>query len=134
MACCASRCETCAQSGRMYSTRASKGGKAVATLANGAVVETAIPTAKLPKGDTFTLGVRPEFVRVAPGGAVKGKADVIERLGDRTLAYVRLSDGTSLVASDDGLSTIDTGHELALNVDGASAHLFDDNDVAYSAS
>ena len=113
---------------------ADKGGKAVATLANGTVVETAIPSASLPKGNTFTLGVRPEFVRVAAGGTVKGKADVVERLGDRTLAYVRLGDGSTVVASDAGLSGIDAGQELSLSIDGAAAHLFDDNDVAYSAS
>ncbi len=113
---------------------ADKAGKALVTLGDGSVVETAIPTANLPKGGTFTFGIRPEFVRIEANGAIKGKADVVERLGDRTLAYVRLGDGSTVIASDTGISSLDTGHEIALGVDGASAHLFDDNNVAYSAA
>jgi multiple sugar transport system ATP-binding protein len=33
-----------------------------------------------------------------------GKADVVERLGERTLAYVRLSDNSVVVAEDEGQS------------------------------
>jgi multiple sugar transport system ATP-binding protein len=114
---------------------ADEGGRAVATLPGGARIATAVPVRNLPQG-TLTLGLRPEAIRVAEDGAgtVSGTPEVVERLGDRTLAYVRLQDGTVLVAEDAGNSPIEVGKPVTLGIDGKSAHLFDAEDIAHHAA
>ena len=53
--------------------------------------------------------------------------------GLRTLAYVRLADNSVVIAEDEGQSRLNVGDQVKLDFDGASAHLFDVRDVAYSA-
>ncbi|MBI4045605.1 MAG: TOBE domain-containing protein, partial [Devosia nanyangense] len=109
-------------------------GKALVTLPDQSEIQTQIPTNSLPSGDGLTLGIRAEAVRVAADGSTRGKSDVIERLGERTLAYVRLSDNSTIVAEDTGNSRLVVGESVSLRLDGASAHLFDAQDKAYHAA
>jgi multiple sugar transport system ATP-binding protein len=104
------------------------GGDAVATLGNGTQVQTAIDWAKLPAGK-FTLGLRAEAISVgaAGHGHSDGTVDVMERLGDRTLVYTRLADGQVIAASDSGNSRLKVGDRIGLVIDGAKAHVFDEN-------
>jgi len=111
-----------------------RGGRAFVTLPDNSSIQTNIATAGLPNDGALTLGIRPESVRVSTDGAVRGTSDVIERLGDRTLAYVRLGDGSVVIAADAGLSSLGVGQTIGLAVDGAAAHLFDVRDKAYSAA
>jgi multiple sugar transport system ATP-binding protein len=113
---------------------ADEGGKALVTLADASRVQTGIPVKALPKDGPLTLGVRPEAIKVSEGGAVSGTPEVVERLGDRTLAYVRLEGGATLVAEDAGNSAIAVGTPVSFNIDGTAAHLFDARDVAYHAA
>ncbi|SCY62726.1 ABC transporter ATP-binding protein [Paracoccus tibetensis] len=73
----------------------------------------------------WELGIRPEELRVAPSGPLRGSATVIERLGDRTLLHVRLADGTQVVAQDSGKSGVKVGDTVTLAFETAEAHLFD---------
>jgi len=110
------------------------GGKAMVTLADQSSFQTQILTAGLPQGGELTLGVRAEAIKlVAEGGDIKGVADVIERLGDRTLVYTKLADGTVIVAEDAGLSKIDVGHKVDLKIDSTASILFDAEGRAYHA-
>ena len=84
----------------------------------------ALPGAPAGSGP-WELGIRPEELRVAPSGPLRGGATVIERLGDRTLVHVRLADGTQVVAQDSGKSGVKVGDTVALEFDTAEAHLFD---------
>ena len=117
------------------SSVADNNGKARITLADQSVVDTAVPTSRLPNDSKLTLGIRAEAVKVARGASgIKGMSDVIERLGDRTLAYVRLADNSIVVAEDLGTSMIRAGDPVSLEIDGGAAHLFDARDIAYSAA
>ncbi|HEY4202211.1 MAG TPA: sn-glycerol-3-phosphate ABC transporter ATP-binding protein UgpC [Devosiaceae bacterium] len=109
-------------------------GKALVTLRDNSSIQTEIPTATLPAGSELTLGIRAEAVRVASEGTVSGQSDVIERLGDRTLAYVRLKDNSTIVAEDAGGSGLAVGQPITLNLDGRAAHLFDAQNVGYHAA
>jgi multiple sugar transport system ATP-binding protein len=109
-----------------------RGGQALITLPDNSTIQTAIPTGGLPNDGGLTFGIRPESVKVAENGATRGTAEVIERLGDRTLAYVRLADGSVIIAEDAGQSSLVVGQPVGLTVDGNAAHLFDARDVAYS--
>jgi multiple sugar transport system ATP-binding protein len=62
------------------------------------------------------LGIRAEAVKARHGvpATTTGKVDVLERLGDRTLLYTRLKDGSTVVAEDIGNSRVAIGDEVAL--------------------
>jgi multiple sugar transport system ATP-binding protein len=97
-------------------------------LADATQFATAIDASTLPRDRRFKLGIRAESVKVcAPeGGDTRGTVTFIERLGDRTLVYVQLSDASTLVAEDAGTSRVAVDDTVGLKLDGASAHLFDD--------
>ncbi|MFC2249971.1 ABC transporter ATP-binding protein [Labrys portucalensis] len=115
-------------------TVAEQGGLAAARLADGTGITTRVPVATLPQGAKLRLGVRAEAVRADPAGSLAGRIEVVERLGDRTHLYVRLPDGTSLVAEDKGASTAVAGGEARFSVDSQAAHLFDDGGRAFHAA
>ena len=58
-------------------------------------------------------------------------AEVVERLGDRTLIYGHLSDGTKLVAETDGRSEARIGDTLQIALDTSALHLFDADGIAH---
>ncbi|NHT75450.1 carbohydrate ABC transporter ATP-binding protein (CUT1 family) [Rhizobium sp. PP-F2F-G38] len=108
-------------------TLSESGSFLVATLPNGAQLTTTIRADGVTAGEQ-TLGIRAEAVRRADAGAVNtmpGRVEVLERLGDRTLLYVRLKDGGMIVAEDIGMSRVAIGDEIALVLDGTRTHLFD---------
>jgi multiple sugar transport system ATP-binding protein len=104
-------------------------------LGDGSPVETTVDGAKLPAGGTLTLGVRPENVAVAKelSGAIDATVELVERLGERSLVYARLGDGSAITAQDDGNSRVQIGDRIGLVIDGSAAHLFDADGAAYHA-
>jgi multiple sugar transport system ATP-binding protein len=88
---------------------------------------------KLAGGD-YELGIRPEALRVtAKGGDIKGQVKVVERLGDRTLVYARMADGSLLTAQDEGNSSVQPNQTVGLAFDMAQSHFFDAAGKAYHA-
>jgi len=106
-------------------------GRATAVLADGMRVRTAVPCAVLPAGP-FTLGTRAEHVQAGEGSPAT--IEVVEHLGERTLIHARLQDGSVLVYAEPGDATLRAGDAVALQVNGAAAHLFDDTGRAYHAA
>jgi multiple sugar transport system ATP-binding protein len=102
-------------------------GCAVVRLGDGTRIATRIPVDALRRADSVSLGMRPERVRPVPleQAAMQGRAAVIERLGERTLVYVAMADGKTLVAEDAGISSIRVGDTVGLSIDIDAAHLFD---------
>lgn len=100
-------------------------------LGDGTMVETRVARSELPKSGELRLGVRPEAVRVDPKAHAKAKVDLVERLGERTLVYAQLRDGQPITAEDSGDSAVRIGDEIALRIDGVSAHIFDSSGVGY---
>ena len=104
--------------------------RAAARLGDGSVV----PLPFAPKGDgPWELGIRPEALTVSSGGATKATATVVERLGDRTLVYAKLSDGVQVIAQDSGKSGVKAGDSIGLHFDAGELHLFDGQGRAVSA-
>ena len=101
---------------------------AAVRLPDGSMLETQIEHSALPGNRSFKLGVRAEAVRpcAAGEGACSGRVKFVERLGDRTLVYVQLHDGTTMVAEDAGMSRVAIGDAVGLRFDSAGMHLFDD--------
>ena len=78
------------------------------------------------------MGLRPEAVRVdGAEAATKGKVELVERLGERTLVYARLSDGQAITAEDEGDSRVKIGDEVPLTIDGSAAHVFGPDGTGY---
>ena len=103
-------------------TLTGQGDRVAARLGDGAVV----PLASSPAGDgPWELGIRPEALTVVEEGLTRAAATVVERLGDRTLVYARLADGTQVIAQDSGKSTVKAGDSLGLAFDTSELHLFD---------
>jgi multiple sugar transport system ATP-binding protein len=114
---------------------ASDGGYARVRLGSGAHVETRVPRDGLADNDAVELGLRSEYVTVTGAGAgtVDAEAMIVERLGDRTLVYARLSDGLEVTAQDEGNSQIKMGDRIGLRIDGAAAHVFGPDGVGRHA-
>jgi multiple sugar transport system ATP-binding protein len=107
------------------------GENAVATLGDGSRVAMSVV---VPGSGRYELGIRPEAVRVSEGtGDTTGEAKVVEHLGDRTLVYMTLKDGTQITAQDTGRSTVAPGDRVALEFDTSQLHLFDESGKAYHA-
>ena len=104
-------------------------------LGNGAEIETRVPAAGLPAQAQVQLGVRAENVRVAAPGSGTSDAETIlvERLGDRTLVYARLSNGIEVTAMDEGNSMLKIGDPVGLAIDGNAAHIFGSDGAGHHA-
>ena len=107
-------------------------GGAAATLGDGTVLATAIRGFG---GEAGELGLRAEHIRVcATGeGQLTATVDLVERLGERTLVYGRLKDGTAITAEDAGSSRVRMGDTVGLRIEAAAAHLFDADGIGYHA-
>jgi multiple sugar transport system ATP-binding protein len=106
---------------------------ATVSLTDGTPLKTAIPSALLDGANKLTAGVRAESLVVDESSAIRGRADVVERLGERTLAYVTLSDGHIVVAEAHRDSPLNPGEQVGLRFDASHIHLFDEAGKAYHA-
>ena len=111
------------------------GGTARARLGDGTEIDTAIPVGGMPGEAAMTLGLRAESIRIAaPGKAtLQGTAEVVERLGERTLVHVALPDGSQVVTEDAGTSAVQAGERVGLAIDSGAAHLFDAQGLGHHA-
>jgi len=108
-------------------TVASDGGFVRVRLGDGADLETRVAAGELSGGKEVQIGLRPEAVTLAANGAATTSAavELVERLGDRTLVYARLSDGAEVTAQAEGNSPVRVGDQVGIAIDGGAAHLFD---------
>jgi multiple sugar transport system ATP-binding protein len=108
-------------------------GNAVVKLRDGTVLPTAISDDEVGPAEQLTLGVRAESVSLSDAAAARGRTEVIERLGDRTLAHVVLGDGSTVVAQAHRESAVAVGEDVGLVFETAPLQLFDSAGKAYHA-
>ena len=77
-------------------------------------------------GKNTVFGIRPEHLREARPGeqALKGKLELAEQLGEHTLVYLRLDDGTQVTAKLMGQAQLEENAEIALGFETENAHIF----------
>ena len=82
---------------------------------------------KVRPGDSLTLGVRPESVRVGEGrdASLRGQTSLVERLGHETFIEVVMAGGHTVTALVDGKTLIEVCVEATIGFDSAECHLFD---------
>ncbi|MFG6488139.1 ABC transporter ATP-binding protein [Roseateles sp. BYS78W] len=100
-------------------------------LAGGAVLRTQVRAGDI--GSELCLGVRPEGLKLADDGIVAGSVELIERLGERSLAHVGLGDGQVVVAEVPVQRPLALGEAVRLQPDVAQAHVFDAAGRAFHA-
>ncbi|MEC9344164.1 MAG: sn-glycerol-3-phosphate ABC transporter ATP-binding protein UgpC [Pseudomonadota bacterium] len=106
-------------------------GSTTAMLGDGSSIALSVEN---PVPGTYELGIRPEAIHVSARNATtSAQARVVERLGERTLVYCTLGDGTELIAQDKSRSQVRPGDTVPLKFDKTALHLFDDAGVAYHA-
>jgi multiple sugar transport system ATP-binding protein len=108
---------------------------ALATLRISAdiTLTTRIPLTALRPHGGITAGVRAEHLTIAADGPIQATADVIERLGERTLVHATLGDGRFVVAEAPRDGVVNPGDRVGLSYDPAHVHLFDESGRAYHA-
>ncbi|MBL1419685.1 MAG: sn-glycerol-3-phosphate ABC transporter ATP-binding protein UgpC [Alphaproteobacteria bacterium] len=99
-------------------------------------INTDINVTDLTTDHSLTFGVRPDALSVAENGKgqLSGTVEIVERLGDRTLLHVRLSDNTIIVAEDIGKSRLEPNSAVSLNINLSETHIFDKQGKAYHVS
>jgi multiple sugar transport system ATP-binding protein len=113
---------------------ADEGGRAAVTLPGGQALRTHVAAAALPAdSEGWSLGVRPENLRVAAQGALQGRVELVEFLGERTLAHLRLPGESPLIVTVPAGATPKAGDTVLVEVDLAEAHLFDAKGRAHHA-
>lgn len=112
------------------------GETAVVRFADGTKVSTLVARDGLRDNQDVELGLRPESVAIAPpgSGTLDGVAIIVERLGDRTLVYAQLADGSEITAVDRGDSKVRMGDCVGLLIDGSGAHLFTPDGTGHHGS
>ena len=110
---------------------ADDGGCAVVTVPGGSSVKTRVAAERLP-GQGLSLGVRPENLRIAERGPLRGRVELVEFLGERTLAHLKLEGGSPLIVTVNGAAPR-MGSHVCVAVDLAEAHLFDESGRAHHA-
>ncbi len=76
-------------------------------------------------GDTVTLGVRPETLRLDPAGVLGGEVRLVERLGGLTLLHVAGEGQPDMTVQTDGADDTRPHRTVRLGLDGTACHLFD---------
>ena len=79
------------------------------------------------------LGVRPESLRVAEDGPLRGRVELVEFLGERTLAHLKLEGETPLIVTVPVGASPKLGAHVHVTIDLADAHLFDEAGRAHHA-
>jgi ABC-type sugar transport system ATPase subunit len=92
----------------------------------------AIPQA----GESVTLGVRPEHLRIvdADKGALAGEVQIAEHLGGETFLYVALPAGDTIVVEIQGQVSVRSGERIGIDFESDTHHLFADNGSVFPAS
>ena len=107
------------------------GGIAMARLPDGSVLPTTVPLNSINAGP-HQLGLRAEACMPDPEGALSGKVEIVEHLGDRTSLHLRLPDGSPLVVEADGQTHISSGDTVRFGVAPGRLHIFDAEGLAYN--
>jgi multiple sugar transport system ATP-binding protein len=95
------------------------------SLASGGRVVVPVEPGTTQSGDTITLGIRPEGLRIDPSGPISGPVALVERLGGLTLLHVMAEGDQPLTVQIEGSDATRAHDQIRLAVDPAACHLFD---------
>ncbi|QRM27867.1 ABC transporter ATP-binding protein [Microvirga sp. VF16] len=97
----------------------------VVNLPGGSPLSVPVSPAEVQPGETVTLGVRPDHVRVTDRGPLTGRIELVEELGENHLLYVDVGQGHRLTVREPGDARHDVGSTVSLDLTREFCHLFD---------
>ncbi|MFG6459967.1 ABC transporter ATP-binding protein [Roseateles sp. DXS20W] len=107
-------------------------GRVVVRLFGGELLRTQV-RASASLGGELTIGVRPEGLKLADAGVLSGRVELIERLGERSLAHVGLGSGAVVVAEVPVQRPLALGDVVQLQPDLNQLHVFGADGLAHHA-
>jgi multiple sugar transport system ATP-binding protein len=84
-----------------------------------------VPAALTP-GQKLTIGLRPEHIEIVPEGGITGRVEVVEHLGNETIAYATIGAAQPLTVKLPSDARVQVGETLHFALRGHAASLFDD--------
>jgi len=105
---------------------ATHSGLVILSVVDGNEVALPSPTLPLTLQETVTLGIRPEHMTEGCDGALKfeGEVEAAEHLGEATLVYLRLANGTRLIVRAPDDTEAAPGARFKASAPDRSIHLF----------
>ncbi len=108
------------------------GSMAMVTLKDGSPIRTSIKAAGLGGVREVEIGIRAEHV--GSKGSIPATVEVVERLGDRSLVYGRLGDGTVVTFEEAGDIGLAIGDPVLLSFSPEHVHIFDAHGRAHQTA
>jgi len=93
-------------------------------LPNASMMTVPVAAEGIRVGDTVTLGIRPDHVKVSPKGQVSGRIALVEELGENHLLYVDYGRDRPLTVREPGDAHHRAGEEVSLTLAPEACHLF----------
>jgi len=94
-------------------------------LEGGALLPLAARTVPGAEGDVVTVGIRPEHLRLDPGGPLAARVATTEVLGAETVLHAHLASAAPITLSLRGIRGVQPGAEIRVGFDEAFLHFFD---------
>jgi multiple sugar transport system ATP-binding protein len=96
------------------------------SLPGGGTLSVPVQPDGVQSGEAVTLGIRPDHVRISPDGALTGRVELVEELGENHLLYVDAGQSRRLTVREPGDARHEAGSTVSLDLDLARefCHLF----------
>lgn len=107
-------------------------GRLRAKFANGFTTELDLPYDASANYSNYEIGLRPEALRRSKSNNadIFGEIELIERLGERSILYIKSENGHKLRIQDDGVSDAKIGQNIGVKISPQGSILFDATGVA----
>ena len=104
---------------------ASSGDRATIICAAGATITARVIPGSLRSDDEVTVGIRPEALALGPAAAgLSGTVELVEQLGNLSLAYARLTTGEQVVAELRAEEALAFGQAVSFALPSDAVHVF----------
>ena len=98
-------------------------GEVLVNLPGGGTLPVPVQPDGVQTGETVTLGIRPDHVRISPEGALSGRVELVEELGENHLLYVDTGQGR-LTIREPGDARHEAGSTVSIDLAREFCHLF----------
>ncbi len=93
-------------------------------IPNAGAITVPVSAESVRSGESMTLGIRPDHVKLSPQGTLTGCIELMEELGENHLFYVDVGQGQRLTIREPGDARHEAGQQVTLSLPAESCHLF----------
>ena len=98
--------------------------KVLVSLPGGGTLSVPVQPDGVQAGEAVTLGIRPDHVRISSEGALTGRVELVEELGENHLLYVDAGQDRRLTVREPGDARHEAGSTVSLDLAREFCHLF----------